>query len=218
MIKKMRRLPREPEDRHQFSLSQEVFDYVATDNRLIFECEDKFREQIEEVVWFTAWDGNKEYMKNFIKEHLPMSSFRWPYLELLSQSFNWSGIFPVSWLKCVYTKDMRIEISKKFQIYCLMHIGLAGRYRDFLTYRSLISFDPERWFHARVGDNYDCIISQNMCAEINKTLTRDIYDNNPETCLTMLPYCNIIIEDCSRRRPLGTEPPEWLNVAKKPLK
>ncbi|KAA8383961.1 hypothetical protein ACJRO0_13965 [Acetobacter oryzifermentans] len=218
MIEKIRRLPKEPESRHEFSPSQDIFDFVSTDNRLIFDCKNGYKEKIEEIVWFTAWDGSREYIRKFIKEDLSACEFRWPYLEHITQSFIWSGVMPVSWAKYLCTKDGYIENHKKFELYCNMHVGLTGRYREFLDFRNLIDYDPTYWFCARVGDPYDCIISNNMCLEINKTLTRDIYKGNPNTCLTMLPYCNIIIEACHRRKPLGTNPPEWLDTSLKPLK
>lgn len=207
-----RRLPREPEERHIFAPTEEVFNYISNDNRLLFRCSEEFREEIKEITWFTAWDGSKEYLKKFIRDKLPHSNFEWPYIEHMSEAFNLSGIIPIGWSRHLYNHDMEIDLSDKFDLFCMSHSALCYRYRDFLSYRNLIEFDPERWFNARVVSDKDCIISQNLCAQINKTLTKDIYDNDPKTCLLTIPYCSVTIEDCSRRRPLGTEPPAWMGL------
>ncbi|MFT9382435.1 hypothetical protein [Gluconobacter sp.] len=191
--------PYEIQARHRFSPKEEDFDRIKRHNRLNYSSSYEFRKIIDEFAWVDLVNSDPTNLRNFIKNHLLRSEFSWPWLDFSILEFDKRGNRPNSWKNRGIEEQKICPAEVAFRAWLNEIYVLTRAISDMRNFRSVLSFNPDALFMARIEWPEPSVFEQDLCDKRNATLMQAIRDDNLDLYLGAYPLEPCIVAMVTKR-------------------
>lgn len=185
--------PYKLEDRHQFSPKEADFNRVKNHSQLRFICLPDYQNSIDEVVWLDIMSGDPKYLQYFVRDHLFSSEFRWPWMENVVADFDNKGERPKLWKSYGVDKQVQVPVDVFFRAWVGQATMMTRAISDMRNFRSILEFDPNARFIARLPCDGASLMEQELCHERNERLMQAVIEDDLDGYLSGYPldYCTV---------------------------
>ncbi|WP_139064444.1 hypothetical protein [Gluconobacter morbifer] len=185
--------PYKIEDRHKFSPDEADFDRVKNHSYLKFICLPDYQSRIDEVAWLDIMSGDPKYLRDFVRNYLFLSEFRWPWMENVVADFDNKGGRPKLWKSYGVDKQVQVPVDVFFQAWVGQATMMTRAISDMRNFRSILEFDPNARFIARLACDDASPMEQELCRKRNDRLTQAIIEDDLDGYLSGYPldYCTV---------------------------
>lgn len=193
-------LPYKLEDRHQFSPDEADFDRVKNHSQLRFICLPGYQNRIDEVAWLDIMSGDPKYLRDFVRNHLFLSEFRWPWMENVVADFDNKGERPKLWKSYGVDKQVQVPVDIFFRAWVGQATMMIRAISDMRNFRSILEFDSNARFIARLTCDGASLMEQELCHERNERLMQAVIEDDLDGYLSGYPLDCCTVDYFSERQ------------------